>query len=74
MRKSKLTNKEITSVLGELSQADQILLKEIIEMKNAFTLYLDYRKETYNEEVDGFNNYVKVKAEEFERKQYKDKK
>ena len=74
MRKSKVTNKEITSDIGELSQADKILLKEIIEMKNAFTLYLDYRKEAYNEDVDGFNNYVKVKAEEFERKQYKDKK
>lgn len=63
----------MTAVLGKLSDNDQILWKEIIEMKQAFSLYLEYRKETHNEDVDGFNSYVKVKAEEFGRNQAKDK-
>ena len=33
MKKKKLTNKEITKVLGELSNNDQTLWKEILEIK-----------------------------------------
>ena len=64
MKKKKLTNKEITKVLGELSNNDQTLLKEILEIKQVFSLYLDCIGHT-----DKFNKFVKGKVKEFEKQQ-----
>ena len=69
MSKKKLTNKEITSAMEGLSRNDHMLYKEIIEMKQAFALYLDYRKESFKEDSEGFNDFVKAKTEEFENQQ-----
>ena len=64
MKKKKLTNKEITNVLGELSNNDQTLWKEILEIKQVFSLYLECIEHT-----DKFNKFVKGKVEEFEKQQ-----
>ena len=64
MKKKKLTNKEITKVLGELSNNDQTLWKEILEIKQVFSLYLECIEHT-----DKFNKFVKDKVEEFEKQQ-----
>ena len=60
MRKSKLTNKELTSAISGLSNNDQIQL---------FELYLEYRNKAFNEDVKGFNDFVKAKVNEFEKQQ-----
>ena len=83
MSKKKLTNREIKEMLDGLSKNDkmlntndQILWKEIVEIKQAFSLYLEYRNKTFNEDVNGFNQFVKtfVETEELEqKKQSKDK-
>ena len=68
MKKKKLTNKEITEAIEGLSNNDQILWKEILDIKQNFMLYLEYRTSTFkNEDVDGFRNFVKAKAKEFEK-------
>ena len=64
MKKKKLTNKEVTQVIGELSNNDQILWKEILEFKQVFSLYLECIEHT-----DKFNKFVKSKVEEFEKQQ-----
>jgi hypothetical protein len=64
LKKKKLTNKEITNVLGELSNNDQTLWKEILEIKQVFSLYLECIEHT-----DKFNKFVKGKVEEFEKQQ-----
>ena len=64
MKKKKLTNKEITKVLDELSNNDQILWKEILEIKQIFSLYLECIEHT-----DKFNKFVKGKVKEFEKQQ-----
>jgi len=64
LKKKKLTNKEITKVLGELSNNDQTLWKEILEIKQVFSLYLECIEHT-----DKFNKFVKGKVEEFEKQQ-----
>ena len=64
MKKKKLTNKEITKVLGELSNNDQTLWKEILEIKQVFNLYLECIGHT-----DKFNKFVKGKVKEFEKQQ-----
>ena len=64
MKKKKLTNKEITKVLGELSNNDQTLWKEMLEIKQVFSLYLECIEHT-----DKFNKFVKDKVEEFEKQQ-----
>ena len=64
MKKKKLTNKEITKVLGELSNNDQTLWKEILEIKQIFSLYLECIGHT-----DKFNKFVKGKVKEFEKQQ-----
>lgn len=69
MRKSKLTNKELTSAISGLSSNDQILMKELLEFKQLFELYLEYRNKAFNEDVKGFNDFVKAKINEFERQQ-----
>ena len=63
-KKNKLTNKEMTEAIAGLSSNDQILWKEVVEMKQLFSLYLEYRKET-----EKFNRFVKAKIKEFENKQ-----
>ena len=69
MKKSKLTNKELTSAISGLSNNDQILIKELLEFKQLFELYLEYRNKAFNEDVKGFNDFVKAKINEFERQQ-----
>tara|TARA_Y100000310_G_scaffold18235_1_gene17958 strand:- start:228 stop:416 length:189 start_codon:yes stop_codon:yes gene_type:complete len=54
----------MTEVFAGLNSNDQILWKEIVEIKQIFSLYLEYRKET-----EKFNKFVKAKVEEFESKQ-----
>ena len=68
MKKKKLTNKEITGAIDGLSRNDEILLKvinhNILECKQIIALYLEWKKET-----ESFDKFVKVKAEEFEKRQ-----
>ena len=63
-----MSNKEITSVLAEVSNNDQKLLQNILEVRQVFSLYLDYKEDTEN-----FNKFIKTKVEEFDKKQSKDK-
>ena len=69
MSKKKLTNKEITEALGGLNGNDHILRQEVLEVKQMFSLYLQYRNEVLNEDVEDFNKFVKAKVEEFEQQQ-----
>ena len=69
MKKKKLTNKERDEVLSGLSNNDRILWKEILEVKQHFALYLDYRQKVFKEEVEGYNKFVKSIVEEFEKQQ-----
>ena len=70
MKKKKLTNKERDVAIKGLSDNDQILYYKILHIDNLLGLYLEYRKDT-----DNFSKFVKVKAEEFEKRQKsKDKK
>ena len=69
MKKNKLTRKEIENALNGLSGNDQILWKEILEFKQVFSLYLEYRKET-----EKFSKFVTSKAKEFEQQRSEDKK
>ena len=69
MKKKKLTNREITEGLGSLYNNDQMLYKEIVEVKQALSLYLQYREEAYKEKVKGFNDFVKAKTEQSEQQQ-----
>ena len=64
MKKKKLTNKELTEVISGLNQNDKILWKEILEIKQVFSLYL-----ACIEHTDKFNKFVKDKVEEFEKQQ-----
>ena len=57
MKKKKLTNKERDEIIS-------MLWKEIVEIKQIFSLYLEYKKET-----EKYNKFVKAKAEEFEKQQ-----
>ena len=68
MKKNKLTRKEIENALNGLSGNDQILWKEILEFKQVFSLYLEYRKET-----EKFSKFVTSKAKEFEQQRSEDK-
>ena len=54
----------MTEAIAGLSSNDQILWKESVEMKQLFSLYLEYRKET-----EKFDKFVKAKVKEFENKQ-----
>ena len=51
-------------MLEELSNNDQILLNKILYIENLVGLYLEYRKDTEN-----FGEFVKARAEEFEKQQ-----
>ena len=54
----------MTSAIAGLNNNDQILWKESVEIKQLFSLYLEYRKET-----EKFNKFVNAKVKEFENKQ-----
>ena len=69
MKKKKLTNKERDEVLGGLSNNDKILRQEILEVKQHFALYLDYRQKVFKEEIEDYNKFVKGIVEEFEKQQ-----
>ena len=73
MKKDKLTKKQIEEAIGGLSSNDQILWKEILELKQIFSLYLIYRKEVFNEDIEDFNKFVTSKAKEFEQQRSEDK-
>ena len=64
MKKKKLTNKERDEAIAGLSNNDQILYNKILHIDNLLGLYLEYREDT-----DNFGKFVKVKAEEFEKRQ-----
>ena len=69
MKKKKLTNKERDEAIAGLSNNDMILRKESFEMKQYFTLYLDYRQKVFKEKVEDFTEFVNGLIEEFEKKQ-----
>ena len=69
MKKKKLTNKERDEAIAGLSNNDMILRKESFEMKQYFTLYLDYRQKVFKEEVEDFTKFVNGLIEEFEKQQ-----
>ena len=69
MKKKKLTNKERDEAIAGLSNNDRILWKEILEMKQYFSLYLDYRQKVFKEKVEDFTEFVNGLIEEFEKKQ-----
>ena len=69
MSNTKLTNKEITEAIGGLSNNDLLLRQEVLETKQMFSLYLQYRTEVLNDNVEDFNKFVKAKVEEFEKQQ-----
>ena len=69
MSKKKQTNKERDEAIAGLSNNDQILMKEIVEMKQLFSLNLEYREKVFNESFEDFNKFVKAKVKEFENKQ-----
>tara|TARA_R100001594_G_scaffold87052_1_gene121451 strand:- start:11904 stop:12161 length:258 start_codon:yes stop_codon:yes gene_type:complete len=78
LSKKKLTNKEITSAISQLSMNDEMLLQRIesmrkhveairLDIEGYAMLYLDYKKETKS--FDKFVNHsIKVRQEEFEKK------
>ena len=59
----------MTEAIAGLSYNDQILRKESIENKQIFSLYLQYRKKVFNEDIEDFNKFVKAMVEEFEKQQ-----
>ena len=69
MKKKKLTNKEITEAISGLSHNDLLLRKEVLEVKQLFSLYLQFRNTVFKEDVEDFNKFVKAKVEEFEQEQ-----
>ena len=69
MKKKKLTNKERDEAIAGLSNNDRILWKEILEVKQYFSLYLDYRQKVFKEKVEDFTEFVNGLIEEFEEKQ-----
>ena len=69
MKKKKLTKKQVEEAIGGLSSNDQVLWKEILELKQIFSLYLIYRKEVLNDDTENFDKFVKAKSKEFEAKQ-----
>tara|TARA_R100001480_G_scaffold44322_1_gene57518 strand:- start:144 stop:374 length:231 start_codon:yes stop_codon:yes gene_type:complete len=73
LKKKKLTKKQVEEAIGGLSSNDQVLWKEILELKQIFSLYLIYRKEVFNEDIEDFNKFVTSKAKEFEQQRSEDK-
>ena len=54
---------KIEEAIDGLSNNDQIIWKEILEIKQIISLYLEYNKDT-----DKFNKFVKAKVKEFEQR------
>ena len=54
----------MTEAIAGLSNNDQILWKEILDLKQLFVLNLERTGET-----DKFNEFVKAKVKEFEKQQ-----
>ena len=69
MKKKKLTNKERDEAIAGLSNNDRVLYKELLEIKQYFTLYLDYRQKVFKEKVEDFTEFVNGLIEEFEKQQ-----
>ena len=69
MKKKKLTNKERDEAIAGLSNNDRMLWKEILETKQHFALYLDYRQKVFKEKIEDYNKFVKGIVEEFEKQQ-----
>jgi len=64
LKKKTLTRKEIEKAIGGLCNNDQVLYDKILQIDNLLGLYLEYRKDTEN-----FGEFVKARAEEFEKQQ-----
>ena len=64
MSKKKLTNKELTEAIAGLSNNDQLLRNEILEMKQLFGLYLEWKKDK-----DTFNKFVEDRVKEYNNKE-----
>ena len=64
MKKKKLTNKEITQAIGVLNNNIQTAYNKVLYIDNLLGLYLEYRKDT-----EDFGEFVKARAEEFEKQQ-----
>ncbi len=64
LKKKKLTNKEITEALIGFNHNYQIIWKEMLEIKQIFSLYLECIGHT-----DKFDKFVKGKVKEFEKQQ-----
>ena len=54
----------MTEALGGLSNNIQIVLNKVLYIDNLLGLYLEYRKDT-----EDFGEFVKARAEEFEKQQ-----
>ena len=69
MKKKKLTNKERDAAIDALINNFQILYNKNLRNDALWGLYLEYRGDT-----DKFSKFVKVKAEEFEKRQQSENK
>ena len=69
MKKKKLTNKERDIAIDGLINNFHILYNKNLHIDNLLGLYLEYRGDT-----DKFSKFVKVKAEEFEKRQQSENK
>ncbi len=75
MKKKKLTNKERDGIIDMLWRENLNMRKEILETKQHFALYLDYREKVFKEKIEGYNKFVTGIVEEFEKqKRSEDKK
>ncbi len=69
MKKKKLTNKERDEIIGMLWKGLLEVRKEILETRQHFAVYLDYREKVFKEEIEDYNKFVTGIVEEFEKKQ-----
>lgn len=69
MKKKKLTNKERDEIIGMLWKGLIEVRKEILETRQHFAVYLDYREKVFKEEIEDYNKFVTGIVEEFEKKQ-----
>jgi len=69
LKKKKLTNKERDEIIGMLWKGLLEVRKEILETKQHFAVYLDYREKVFKEEIEDYNKFVTGIVEEFEKKQ-----
>jgi hypothetical protein len=69
LKKKKLTNKERDEIIGMLWKGLLEVRKEILETRQHFAVYLDYREKVFKEEIEDYNKFVTGIVEEFEKKQ-----